>query len=126
MLEFFIDNIFDLFGGRVFQQTAGIPMGTSFSSSVKSPLALVLYCYFNMPTIKKTYLIFSPTCSFIRMRRTSYRGFSIKNENKLARSFNVMFRYIDPVFSLNNSRCSDFVDRIYPVSDLGQIRPCAI
>ena len=27
--------------------------------SVKSPLRLVLYCYFNMPTINKTYLILS-------------------------------------------------------------------
>jgi hypothetical protein len=50
----------------------------------------------------------------------------LKNEKKLVRSFNVTFRYIDPVFSLNNSRCSDFVDRIYPVSDLGQMRFCAI
>jgi hypothetical protein len=25
--------------------------------SVKSPVGLVLYCYFNMPTINKTYLI---------------------------------------------------------------------
>ena len=44
----------------------------------------------------------------------------LKNEKKLVRSFNVTFRYIDPVFSLNNSRCSDFVDRIYPVSALRQ------
>ena len=44
------------------------------------------------------------------MRQTSYRGFSVKNEKKLARSFNVTFRYIDHVFSLNNSRCIDFVD----------------
>jgi hypothetical protein len=29
MLEFFIDNIFVMFGGRVFQQTVGIPMGTN-------------------------------------------------------------------------------------------------
>ena len=28
MLYFLIDNIFALFGGRVFQQTIGIPMGT--------------------------------------------------------------------------------------------------
>jgi hypothetical protein len=28
MLEFLIDNIFVIFGGRVFQQTVGIPMGT--------------------------------------------------------------------------------------------------
>jgi len=39
----------------------------------------------------------------------------MKNENKLTRSVNVMFRYIDDVISLNNSRFGDFVDRIYPV-----------
>jgi hypothetical protein len=31
MLEFLIDNTFVIFGGRVFQQKVGIPMGTSFS-----------------------------------------------------------------------------------------------
>jgi len=32
MLEFFfIDNIFAMLGGRVFQQTVGIPMGTDSS-----------------------------------------------------------------------------------------------
>ena len=29
MLNFFIDNIFVMFGGQVFQQTVGIPMCTS-------------------------------------------------------------------------------------------------
>ena len=29
MLEFLIDNTFLIFGGRVFQQTVGIPMGTN-------------------------------------------------------------------------------------------------
>ena len=29
MLEFLIDNIFVTFGGRVFQHTIGIPMGTN-------------------------------------------------------------------------------------------------
>ena len=38
-----------------------------------------------------------------------------KNEKKIARSFNFTFRYIDDVRSLNNSRFSDFVDRIYPI-----------
>jgi hypothetical protein len=38
-----------------------------------------------------------------------------KNEKKLARSFNLTFRYIDDVFSLNNSRFCDFVDHIYPI-----------
>jgi hypothetical protein len=38
-----------------------------------------------------------------------------KNENKLARSFNFTFRFIDEVLSLNNSRFGDFADRIYPI-----------
>ena len=29
MLEFLIDNIFVIFGGRVFQQTVGMPWGSS-------------------------------------------------------------------------------------------------
>jgi hypothetical protein len=29
MLEFLIENIFVIFGGRVLQQTVGIPMGTN-------------------------------------------------------------------------------------------------
>ena len=36
-------------------------------------------------------------------------------EQLLARSFNFMFRCIDDVLSLNNSRFGDFVDRIYPI-----------
>jgi hypothetical protein len=43
------------------------------------------------------------------------QGLLKKNENKLARSFNFTFRYIDDVISLNNSRFGDFVDRIYPI-----------
>jgi hypothetical protein len=39
----------------------------------------------------------------------------LKNQKKLARSFNFTFRYIDDVLSLNNSRFGDFVDRIYPI-----------
>ena len=84
-------------------------VGTSFSSSVKSPLGLVLYCYFNMPTINKTYLIFSPIF-FNSYEADFIQGLLEKTEKKLARSFNVTFRYIDHVFSLNNSKCSDFVD----------------
>ena len=43
------------------------------------------------------------------------QGLLKKNENKLARSFNFTFRYIDNVLSLNNSRFGEFVDRIYPI-----------
>jgi hypothetical protein len=52
--------------------------------------------------------------SFFRMRQSSYRSFSRKNEQKLHRSFNFTFHYIDDVRSLNNTRFGDFVDRLYP------------
>ena len=43
------------------------------------------------------------------------QGLLMKNEKKLARSFNFTFRYIYDVLSLNNSRFGDFVDRIYHI-----------
>jgi hypothetical protein len=90
MLEFLIDNIFVMFGGRVFQQTVGIPMGTNCAPLLAD---LFLYLY---------------EADFIQ-------GLLKKNEKKLARSFNFTFRYIDDVLSRNNSRFGDFVDRIYPI-----------
>ena len=43
------------------------------------------------------------------------QGLLKKNEQKLARSFNFTFLYIDDVFSLSTSRFGDFVDRVYPI-----------
>jgi len=37
-----------------------------------------------------------------------------KHGKKLTRSFNFMFRYINVVLSLSNSKLGDFLDRIYP------------
>ena len=90
MLEFLIDNIFVIFGGRVFHQTVGIPMDTNCA-----PLLADLFLY-------------SYEADFIH-------GILKKNENKLARSFNFTFRYTDDVLSLNNSRFGDFVDLIYHI-----------
>jgi hypothetical protein len=90
MLEFLIDNIFVIFGGRVFQQTVGIPMGTNCA-----PLLADLFLY-------------SYETDFIQEPLK-------KNEKKLDRSFNFTFRYIDDALSLNNSRFGDFVGRIYPI-----------
>jgi hypothetical protein len=90
MLEFLIDNTFVIFGGRVFQQTVGIHMGTN--------CALLLADLF----------LYSHEADFIQ-------GLLKKNEKKLTRSFNFAFRYMDDVLSLNNSRFGDFVDRIYPI-----------
>ena len=88
MLECLIDNIFIMFGGHVFQQTVGIPLGTKCA-----PLL---------------------TDFFLYLYEADYiQGLLKKNEKKLARSFNFTFRYIDDVLLLNNSRFGDFVDRIY-------------
>ena len=90
MLEFLIHNIFAMFGERVFQQTVGIPMSTNCV-----PLLADLFLY-------------SYEADFIQ-------GLHRKNDNKLPRSSNFMFPYIDDVISLSNSRFGDFVDRIYPI-----------
>ena len=68
MLEFLIDNIFVMFGGRVFQQTVG---------TICAPLLADLFFY-------------SYEADFIQ-------GLLKKNEKKLARCFNFTFRYIDDV-----------------------------
>ena len=89
MLEFLIDNIFVQFGGLVFQQTIGIPMGTNCA-----PLLADLFLH-------------SYEAEFIE-------GLLRNKEKKLARSFNSSFRYIDDVLSLNNPRFGDFLHTIYP------------
>ena len=38
-----------------------------------------------------------------------------KNEKKIGRPFNFMFRYIDDVISLNDCKFGDFVDRIHHI-----------
>ena len=79
-----------MFGGRVIQQTVVILMGTNCA-----PLLINLFRYLY-------------EADFIQ-------GLLKKNEKKLVRSSNFMFRFIDDVLSLSNSRFGDFVDRIYPI-----------
>ena len=53
MLVFLIDNIFVFFGGRVFQQIVGIPMGTN-CAPLPSGLFIVSYeTYFMQGIFKK-------------------------------------------------------------------------
>ena len=89
MLEFLIDNIFVEFGGRLFQQIVGIPMGTNCA-----PLLADLF-------------LFSYESEFLQTL--------VKNKRiKEARLFNFTFRYIDDVLSINNPNFSDWVPLIYP------------
>ena len=79
MLDFLIDNIFVTIGGCVFQQTISILMGTNCA-----PLLADLFLY-------------SYETDFIQELLR-------KKEKKLAISLNFTFRYINDVFSLNNSK----------------------
>jgi len=83
MINFLIDNIFIKFGGRIFQQTVDIPMGTNCE-----PLLADLFVH-------------SYQAEFVQELLR-------KGETKLAQSFNFTFRYIDEVLYLNNKNFSNF------------------
>ena len=89
MLEFLIDNIFVSFGGTLFQQVVGIPMGTNCA-----PLLADLFLY-------------SYESEFLQ---------KLVKDKKIheARAFNFTYRYIDDVLSINNSRFTEFLPLIYP------------
>jgi hypothetical protein len=83
-------RIYVVVGGRVFQQSVGIPMGTNCA-----PLLADLFLY-------------SYEAEFIQ---------KLLNEKKkaLAVAFNsTPFRYIDDVLSINNNHFHSYVGSIYP------------
>ena len=53
MLEFLIDNIFVIFGGHVFQQTVGIPMGTNCDRLLADLFLYSHEAYFIQGLLKK-------------------------------------------------------------------------
>ena len=89
MLEFLIDNIFVSFGGTLFQQVVGIPMGTNYAPLLAD---LVLYS-FESEFLQKP-----------------------DKDKKIhaARAFNFTYRYIDDFLSINNSRFAEFIPLLYP------------
>ena len=104
MIDYLIDNIYVEFGGEIYQQVVGIPMGTNCA-----PLLADLFLY--------TY-----EADFIQSLKT-------KGLKKTAQSFCYTFRYIDDVLSLNNSRFGDYIDFIYPeeleIKDTTETSMCA-
>ena len=89
MIEFLIDNIFVQFGGRLFRQMIGIPMGTNCAPLLAD---LFLYSYKNeFPD---------------NMIRSGHR--------RLARSFNLCYRYIYDLIVFNNKKFLDYLKEIYP------------
>ena len=87
MLGVLIDNIYVTFD-HVFQQSVGIPMGTNCA-----PLLADLFLY-------------SHEAEFVQKL--------LRDKNKkLAVSFNLTYRYIDDVLSINNHNFHNYVHFIY-------------
>ena len=89
MIEFLIDNIFVQFGGRLFCQVIGIPMGTNCA-----PLLADLFFY----SYENEFLD--------NIIRSGHR--------RLARSFDLCYRYIDDLIVFNNKKFLDYLKEIYP------------
>ena len=93
MIEFLIDNIFVQFGGRLFRQVIGIPMGTNCASLLAD---LFLYSY-----------------------EDEFLDNMIKGvHRRLARSFNLCYRYIDDLIVFNNKEFLDYLKEILYPSEL--------
>ena len=89
MIEFLVDNIYVRFGGQLFRQMVGIPMGTNCAPLLAD---LFLYSYEN---------------EFLdKLIKESKR--------KLARMFNLSYRHIDDLISFSNKRFKEFISDIYP------------
>ena len=88
MIEFLIDSIFVQFGGCLFRQVIGIPMGTNCAPLLAD---LFLYSYEN---------------EFLdNMIRSGHR--------RLARSFNLCYRYIDDLIVFSNKKFLDYLKKRY-------------
>ena len=89
VLEFLVDNIFVVFGGKVFQQIVGIPMGTNCA-----PLLVDIFLY-------------SYEAEFIQSLLSA-------GKKKIASQFNFTYRYIDDVLSINNPDFENYLGQMYP------------
>ena len=89
MIECLVGNIYVRFGGQLFRQIVGIPMGTNCAPLLAD---LFLYSYENEFSDK-----------FIK-----------EGKRKLAGKFNLSYCYIDDLISFNNKRFKEFISDIYP------------
>ena len=89
MIEFLVDNIYVRYGGQLFRQMVGIPMGTNCAPLLAD---LFLYSYEN-----------------------EFLDKLIKEgKRKLARKFNQSYHYTDDLISFNNKRFKELISDIYP------------
>ena len=87
-IDFLIDNIFVRFGGKVFRQVIGIPMGTN-----SAPLLADLFLH----TYEYAFIIKT-----------------MKGDITRALQLNKTFRYIDDLLCVNNGNFNKHINEIYP------------
>ena len=85
MIEYLVDNMYVSFGGQLFRQMVGIPMGTNCA-----PLLADLFLY----SYENEFLVF-------------------RRQKKAARKLNLSYHYIDDLISFNNKRFKEFISDIY-------------
>ena len=88
MLDYLIDNIFVEFGGQIFQQTIGIPMGTNLA-----PMLADLFLY---------------SCEVEFVQSLLKAG-----KKRLAQQFDFTYRYIDDALSLKHKTFAEYLEFIY-------------
>ena len=89
MIEFLVDNIYVRFGGQLFRQTVRIPIETNCALLLDD---LFLYFYEN------------------ELLDELIKG----GKRKLARKFNLLYRYTDDLIPFNNKPFKEFISDIYP------------
>ena len=91
MLDFLVYNIFvGFFFGKVFQQTVGIPQWVRI-----------------VPLL-------SPTSFYIHTKRISYSPLLSTGKKQLASRFDLTYRYIDDVLSINSPEFENYLGQMYP------------
>ena len=89
MIDLLVDKIFVKFGGCLFRQVIGIPMGTNCA-----------------PLLADTFL-YSYESEFLdSLVRSGHR--------RLAMSFNLCYRYTDDLIVFNNKKFIDYVKNTHP------------
>ena len=89
MLEFLVDNIFVVFAGKVFNQTVGIPMCTNGAPASRRHLSVFI-------------------------RSGFHKSLLSTGKKHLASRFNLTYKYIDDVLSINNPEFENYLNQMYP------------
>ena len=89
VLVYLLDNIFIIFGTKLYRQTIGIPMGTNCAPLVAD---LFLFCY----------------------ERDFMKSLLHENQADIIEAFNSTSRYLDHLLNIDNIYFDQMVDRIYP------------